>query len=378
VSSGEDLSSLIGEIYDAAMEPALWPVVLGQIADFVGGSAAAFYAKDAATKTGSVHYDCGRSDPHYKRLYFETYIKMDPTTTGHCLSDVCQPIGTADILDYEEFVGSRFFREWVQPQELVDNVSVALDKSETGATLLAVFRHRRNGVVDEEARRRARLLAPHVRRSALIGRTIAHRSVEAAAFAETLDSLSAGMTLVDDAGRIVHANAAGQAMLSAGIVVRSAGGKLAATDAEAELALRDIIAAASGGDAALGGRGVAMPLRGRDGERYVAHALPLTSSARRRVGEGHAAIAALFVQKASMETSSAAQVIGKTFALTPTELRVLLAVVETGGVADTADALGIRQATVKTHLHRVFRKTGTARQAELVRLVAGFSNPLLG
>jgi DNA-binding CsgD family transcriptional regulator len=33
--------------------------------------------------------------------------------------------------------------------------------------------------------------------------------------------------------------------------------------------------------------------------------------------------------------------------------------------------LGISQATVKTHLHNLFRKTGTRRQSELVKLVAG-------
>jgi DNA-binding CsgD family transcriptional regulator len=32
---------------------------------------------------------------------------------------------------------------------------------------------------------------------------------------------------------------------------------------------------------------------------------------------------------------------------------------------------------VKTHLGRVFEKTGTRRQADLVRLVAGFSNSLV-
>src|SRR5262249_59090455 len=86
VSIPEEFSSLIGEIYDAAMDPALWPRVLAQVANFVGGSAAAFYSKDPATKTGSVYYDCGTSDPHFKQLYFEKNIKIDPTTTGHCFA----------------------------------------------------------------------------------------------------------------------------------------------------------------------------------------------------------------------------------------------------------------------------------------------------
>src|SRR5262245_51545288 len=68
VSNPEQFSSLIGDIYEAAMEPALWPGVLKQIAAFVGGSAAAFYAKDAATKTGSVYYDYGASDVTFNQF----------------------------------------------------------------------------------------------------------------------------------------------------------------------------------------------------------------------------------------------------------------------------------------------------------------------
>jgi DNA-binding CsgD family transcriptional regulator len=45
-------------------------------------------------------------------------------------------------------------------------------------------------------------------------------------------------------------------------------------------------------------------------------------------------------------------------------------------VRETSEALGIGEATVKTHLHRVFGKTGASRQADLVKLVASFSSPL--
>jgi DNA-binding CsgD family transcriptional regulator len=64
--------------------------------------------------------------------------------------------------------------------------------------------------------------------------------------------------------------------------------------------------------------------------------------------------------------------------LTPTELRVLLAIVEVGGVPEVAVALGLAETTVKTHLGRVFVKTGAGRQADLVKIVAGFATPLIG
>jgi DNA-binding CsgD family transcriptional regulator len=55
---------------------------------------------------------------------------------------------------------------------------------------------------------------------------------------------------------------------------------------------------------------------------------------------------------------------------------VLAHIVEAGSVAEAAERLRISQTTVKTHLSRIFDKTGTARQADLVKLLAGFSGPL--
>ena len=90
----------------------------------------------------------------------------------------------------------------------------------------------------------------------------------------------------------------------------------------------------------------------------------------------YTAVAAVFVRKA--ELGSPLDVIAQTYKLTPAELRVLHAIVEIGGVPETAQALGVAETTVKTHLYRLFDKTGVSRQADLVKLVAGYSNPLVG
>jgi DNA-binding CsgD family transcriptional regulator len=184
------------------------------------------------------------------------------------------------------------------------------------------------------------------------------------------------MLLVDASGRIVHANASGHTLLAAGSVLRAVRGKIAACDTGAEQALHEAFLAAGNGDVAVGVKGIAVPLMARDGGRFVAHVLPLTSGARRRAGASYAAVAALFVHKAALDTPSPPEVIAKTFKLTPSELRVLLALVEVGGAPEVAEALGIAETTVKFHLKRLFEKTGTRRQTELVKLVAGFANPV--
>lgn len=368
-------SGLVGGIYDAALDPSLWTGVIEQSACFVGGSAAALFSKDATIGGGNVYYDVG-TDPHFRQLYFDKYINLDPATTGHLLAPIEQPIATEDLMPYEEFLDTRFYQEWARPQGLVDFVSAVLDKTTTSVAMFGVFRHERDGVVDDEARRRMRLIVPHIRRAVLIGRIFDLRNGEVASFADVFDGLSAGMVLVDGGGRIVHTNAAGDAILNAGDVLRAVDGRLTARDAQIGQALRESFAAADNGDSEIGCKGIALPLVGCDGTHYVAHVLPLTAGARRRAGTAYTAAAAVFVRKAALETPSAPEAIANAYNLTPSELRVLLAIVEVGGVPEVAAALGVAVTTVKTHLGRLFEKTGVGRQADLVKLVAGYSSPL--
>lgn len=372
----EAVSDLVADFYDASLDPALWPRALVKARVFVGGVAAAIFIKNAADKSGGVFFDDGSMDAKYVRLYFEKYVKFDPVTTRHFFAALEEPFATADIMDYGEFLETRFFREWAKPQRLVDFVGTVLDKSAISVTMFGIFRHERDGVADEQTRRRMRLLAPHVRRSILIGKIIDLKSAEAAAFADTLDGLAAGMFLVDAEARIVHANASGLAMLASTDFLRETGGRLGAADAATDDSLRDIFHAAGNGDSAVGIKGISLPLAGRDRQRFVAHILPLTSGARRKTGRTYAAVAAVFVHKAALDIPSPPEVIARTFKLTPTELRILLAIVEVGGGPEVAEALGIGETTVKTHLGRLYAKTGAHRHADLVKIVAGFSNPL--
>jgi len=377
MAEAEQLSSVIGDIYDAALDPALWPDVLAESARFVGGFAAGLLFKDATRKSGNLYYESGGIAPRYKQLYFDTYVRLDPSTTSHVLAEIGEPVATADIMPYDEFLETRFYKEWARPQQLVDFVTAVLEKSATGAALFGVFRQERHGPADEEMRRRMRLIIPHIRRAALIGKVIDLKTAETNSFTDTIDGISAGMFLVDASARIVHANASGHAMLAQGSLLRIAGGKLIPNDASAEQGLSDVCAMAERGDAAVGVKGIAIPLMALDGEPYVAHVLPLTSGARRRAGSTYAATAAVFVHKAALDAPSPQEVVGKHYKLTPTELRVLLAIVEVGGVPEVAETLGIAESTVRTHLLRLFAKTGAKRQADLVKLVASYINPLV-
>jgi DNA-binding CsgD family transcriptional regulator len=371
VNEAEELSLLIGDIYDASLDQALWPDAFTRIRDFLGGCATSLTTHSAITKTVDVHIMAGY-EQHFFELYRDKYFKINPIFPTVMFFDLQRDYVLDDVLPRKEFCQTRFAKEWVIPQGLVDGVLSTIDTSPHDCTVFLTMRNLSQGFADEAIRQRFSLILPHVRRAVLIGKVIEKYQVKAALLADSLDELASAMFIVDGTGRIVHANVSGNLMASEGNAVRAPNGRLHARDAAADQALLDIFTAAKDGDAALGKQGIAVPIMARDEERYVAHVLPLTSAGRRKAGVSYGAVAAVFVRKAALDLPAPPVVIAKQFGLTQAELRVLFSIIEIGGVAEVAEVLGISEATVKTHLQHVFAKTGTGRQADLVKLVAGY------
>jgi len=372
-----ELSDLIGDIYDAALDRDRWLGVLECTCRYVEGVTSVLISQDTAM-SAQFHYSWG-DDPEYTKSYNETYIKLNPALVPfivHAQTD--DVIALSDVMPYDEFLASRFYKEWARPQGYSDTVHATLNKTRTSYAAVAVARHERQGLVDDQARRRMRLLAPHFRRAVEVGKVLSLHKVEAAALADTLDGLATATFLVDADSCIVHANKQALAMLAEGKVVRTAARRLAAANPETDRALREVFAAAGAGDAAVGINGIAVPLITRDGDRHVAHVLPLTSGARKQAGTEYSAVAAVFVRKADLELTHPVNALAESYKLTPAELRVLMTIVQVGGVPEVALVLGVSVPRVKTQRRHVFEQTGTNRQADLVKLVVAYMSPLAG
>lgn len=373
IDESRAVSTLIAEIYDAALARDAWVGVLAKVCTFVGASAGNFFSQQSSSRDAVLHFSWG-CDPAYERTYMEKYYKLNPTVPALSFVDVGVVFSQSDLIPYEEFHETRFYKEWVAPQGLVDVIGSNLDKSATGSSMLALRRKESDGFVDAECRRKLELVVPHMRRAVLIGNVIETHKSTAAALSGTLMALSDAVFLVDSRSRIVFCNAAGDTLLRRNVIVRSAQSQLVAVDAKANRLLQDAVAATDAGD--ISARGVAIPLSPTP-DQWLAHVMPLSASSKEQAGIPDAATAAVFVRKASVESPSALETVAKLYKLTAMEVRVLQAVVDIGGAPVAAEALGISEATVKTHLRNLYQKTDCRRQADLVKLVAGSSSPFL-
>jgi len=231
--------------------------------------------------------------------------------------------------------------------------------------------------MDDASVERMRVIAPHLRRAVMIGKIVDLRKVEAGNFESVVNGLLDAVLLVDARRRIVYANESATRMMSeAKIIRRGTGDVLQVNDTDANAKLRDALSGSERAEPELEVRGTAISVRSTDGERYLAHVLPLTSGARRSSGAVRSAAAAVFIRKAPLDLPSPLETVAKLYRLTPAELRVLYAVMEAGGVSAISSMLGISEATVKTHIQHLFEKTGTRRQTDLVKLVAGHVAPI--
>jgi DNA-binding CsgD family transcriptional regulator len=362
-----DFSHVVGKIYDAALNPALATEVMDACRDFVGGLSATVFAKNVSGTQFEVYCYDGRLGASAVDEYMTSYAPIDPSNTIQVFADLDTAIITSRAVDLDTFLNSRFAREWAQPQELADMVVAPIVRRGGWSALFGVFRHERDGLGDDDARERVSMLAPHIRRAFTISDLMGRSKGEAASFREVIDGLATGVLLVDAEGRLVHANAAGTKLLGATRVFhagREGTLRLEGTN------LRELLPEA--GSAAHG----SFAIETADGGRYVAHILPLTGGARQFTGLGGDPVAALFIQPANFDPPSIPESLARAFDLTPSELRVVLATVRHDGAGDIAEALGIGESTVRTHLHRIFAKTETKRQADLVKLAAGFASPL--
>ena len=262
-----------------------------------------------------------------------------------------------------------YYETVLKPMGIHDIAALGLVRDSRTLGVAGLGQPQRNGEIGEPAKTGLRLIAPHLRRAVVIGRLFEREATAASTFSAVLEAVAAGVVLVDAAMGIVHANATAQAMLKSGDPITSRGGKLAVSNALANSVLANAVSQAALKEADLERRSIDIPVRRIDGTPTVIQVLPLRHRTLRS-GLEQRTVAAVFVSNATDPPRLPADAMALLYDLTPAETRVFELVVEGRPPAEIAAQLGVSLATVRTHLSRVFEKTGCARQADLIALAS--------
>lgn len=195
------------------------------------------------------------------------------------------------------------------------------------------------------------------------------------ALGRTLDSIVIGVIIVADQGRIMHANQAAQRMLDARSPIVSLGGCLGALRGELTKELRLAIATAQNDAGIVGAAGIGVPLVDKNMIAATAHVLPLACGNRCAARTDSRTAAAVFVTPSTVSPADIGTV-ARIFGLTPAEARLLQHLVSGVSLTEAATALGITEATARTHRNHIFTKTGVSRRTDLLALVGRLVPPI--
>jgi DNA-binding CsgD family transcriptional regulator len=362
--SAEEFSAMIGQIYDCILMPERWSATIDAIRHrlgFVSGILAAYPFSGAPDVVATANLDAAYMQS--ASVYAGEIANLWGGLARIQRFPLAEPIAVSELQSREGLQSN----SWVKPRDIGDGVTLSLARDDSMVGTLAFSQLEQNGDVRRDQIEALRLLAPHLRRAVTIGNIFAMRAAAIATLEATINTLAAGVLLVDETLTIIQSNKSAHAMLVSGDPISSRDGRVQLPSAVAQKALADAVA--------VGQRGIGIPAPCANGEAAVVYVLSLRQGERRFGAARERSTAALFVISATSKPVPG-DAVALLFDLTPSEARIFEKVCEGQELSAIADHLGIKLSTVKTHLLRVFEKTGTNRQADVVRLAASLSLPV--
>jgi DNA-binding CsgD family transcriptional regulator/PAS domain-containing protein len=364
-------SSLIGSIYDCALDPDLWPSTLRRLCEVFGGHSAGIVLLDFKGVGDRLVRDWGPTTTWADKMggVLDSVKRIHRQFLGMSGARVDEPILLPrDLAPQVEVFNTPFYKEWAAPQRIHQVMEAVALSETTRLGLFCITRQDHMGYFTDAQIDLLRELAPHIRRAITISDLLDLKTVERQAFAAVIDSIPTGICIVGSGGQILHSNRAAKAMLERRTPIRSEDGRLRGVDSTATAELLSSIGTAQQDEAQIGANGIGVPLRVPDGPPSIAHVLPLShGDIRTRLMPQ--ALAAVFINADGPASFANLDAIARSFEFTPAETRLANELLLGRTVAEAASALGVGESTAKTHLQNVFLKAGVSRQVDLLILL---------
>jgi DNA-binding CsgD family transcriptional regulator len=352
----DEYSRLVSTIHAAAVTPDHWGYALSAVRDTLGATGTGLLIGDGPERS----IECACIPPGAGDQYSEYYYQFD-----YVLGAVDRaPIGT--VHTGESLValdgGSEFHNDWMRPHRMDDGLFVRLTGGPRPVCFLVAAPRGDESFAEDGRLEVFRALIPHLQQ-ALRTQDHLYRLEQAATdVAGAVDGMRHAVMVVGPGARVVHLNAAAEALQARHEGPYVHYGRLRARTAATNDDLQKSIAGALGPSS----YGSSITHQRFSSPRpLILHVTPFTSPPR----DGDDPRALVVIVDPDHQPEPTTELLRRAFGLTKAEADVALLVTQGDGLRPIADELSLSMATVKTHLQHVFDKTDTHRQAELVRLL---------
>ncbi len=370
---GKSLSGLLGDAYDAGLNPSSWRHFAAESARACDAQLAIVEYQDENDSRRSFLAAGGLNG-------FEEIFAAHRSRSGddnYLLAIRGQPAGTvrlgSEVVPREAMRKSRTYSQLARPWDLEHFLFGAI---ESGTGVNAFFSLCRTAGEDPfvpgDKALISQLLLAHLGRGLALQRSLDVARSGNALLSGVLDLARYGIVVFDPRGRPILRNQAADTLLAAGDGLTLKNGNLQTTDPATQSRLNDALEA--GQQAALGWS-VAPPapvLVGRRANhspyRVIFSPLSLRGD-RSGLPSGSAVLAVIHAGRHGNPPALPPE-LKAAYGLSRAEVALCAALLEGKSLLEAANALDIVRNTAKTHLARIFDKTGVRSQAALLRLLA--------
>lgn len=363
------VTSTIDVLLDAALDFREMPGAIEQVRQLFDGSkiCLGYFGPDSHPDDAITN----SSDPDLNAFLCR---ELMPDALRFSAQVAAVPIGLAyrdHILFGERFRDSRLWREWMAPQDMFGGMGSRVLDVDGSFWMFDVQRGRRQETFDAAEFALFERVAGVMRRVTLLHQQLGGISIEREMARRALDELSLAVIIVDRAMQFAYANAAGDDLLAdPASPLGLRGGRLSARAASEQNGLKDLVAKASD---LIGARGQ-MLLRARSREaRDVSLCVTPLSAAYALPGRTSDV---MIVARPLEPACSGLVAVRQMFDLTEAEARLALGLASGLSLTELARQQGIRMTTARTHLARVFWKTGTRQQSQVAALLRAAELPV--
>lgn len=357
-----EFDALLDEMQTAALGLSLWDPVLASLSRLFGAHDVALH-KDF-WKGGGWGVRTG-GDDRIVSDYVSYYAGIHPLAVRTMSAPAGTVLTDRMIMPRAEFERTEFYAGWVRPNGFDEQLHVRLDNDAHALVGLSVTRPRGAPEFDAAELTLAQRIAPHLRRAVATYERFQALGQTNAGLIGVLDRMRQCVFGLGADGRVVFANKAARAMLAQEDALRVENGLLAAAGAGQTRMIERMLGSIARGEAAS-----VLHLERPDG-RPPLQLEPVRLGGVASVSDLQPSLTLLlWVLDPEVETRDVVARLRERYGLTATEAAVAFHAARGKGVAAVATALAIGQGTVRSHLKRVFEKTGTHRQAELAWIIA--------
>lgn len=362
-SADGDLAALLATFYEAAGAPANWSPALRSVMASSGARVGLIISHDFDSGRGRIEQAENLSDD-LVAAYAQQAPSANPWLRQEDLFRSADRVVVGEeILSHDALRDSAFYRDWLCPAGLHHSLWGVLARKGKRMICAAFGRPETSPAFSAHDITLVTQVLPHFRRIMQLRDLVGTSNVSQQILMEMLGALSVGVALLDGDCRVVEANAMAAGWLEKEHDVTLQNKRPCATHNGLKSNLQSLLKSANASSEI---RRMSV-MRSEGPEPVTLILVPLRNESDLFEPERSGSI--LMISDPEYRCRIREDQLVRFYDFTPTEAKLARLLSNGYRLDQAADTMGIRYQTARTHLKRVFSKTGIDRQSELVRLI---------